>query len=206
MHSLSLEEAKALPVGQMKDWAYNALDCTGTREVLDVLKPHLIPATAKTYGFERALQGPAMSMMLRGVRIDRLKRDQMITELKRELVKDEKGIAGIEAITDIWDGKELETGFCPSNFGKRDKWPKGEPDETRHCALCGAKRQKVKPFEPNSSAQAHHLFYDLFQIEPMTNKTGEVSTDDDVLNRVGKKYPHLKPITTAILAIRDKRK
>lgn len=206
MHCLSLEEAKALPQGQMKDWAYNALDCTGTREVFDVLKPHLTPATAKTYSFEKALQGPAMSMMLRGVRIDRVKRDQMITELKRELVKDEKGISNIEAITNVWDGTELETGFCPADFGKRHKWPKGEPDETRHCAKCGVARQKVKPFEANSSAQSQHLFYDLLGIPPMENKKGDVSTDDDVLNRIGKKYPALRIITDAILAVRDKNK
>lgn len=207
MVTLNLEQAQNLPAGQLRAWAYNALDCTGTREVANELLRMLSQAQARTYAFERQLQGPALSMMMRGVRVDHLRRDDMVNELKRELAKDERAIAKHPKVQDRWDGSELETGICPANFGKRHKWPRGVPDSPdRKCSACGTARVVRKPFEATSSTQTHHLIYDLHEIPPYTNKQGKVSTDDDTLNRIAKKHPEVAELCMAILSIRDKQK
>lgn len=203
---ITLKQAQELPPGQLKDWAYNALDVTGTREVADTLLPRLTPATEHTYRFERALQNPAFAMMNNGVRVNAVLRAQMVAELKRELAKAERLIGKMPGVVDVWDGKDLETGWCPAELGKRHKWPKGIPDEERHCERCHTPRVKHKPFEPNSQAQVRHLFYDLLKIKPLFNKKHEVSVDDDVLERIGQKYPKYQHITEALRNVRDLKK
>lgn len=61
-------------------WAYNGLDCMLTAEVLDALLPQLDECTTPTYAFSRALQGPALEMRLRGVRIDVSRKADVIDE------------------------------------------------------------------------------------------------------------------------------
>lgn len=204
--TLSLIEAQALPPGQLRAWGYNALDCTGTLEVSNELLGMLSPAQARTYAFERQLQGPALSMMMRGVRVDIPRREAMIKELKKELIKDEAQITTMAEVA-VWDGHELETGVCPSNGGKRHRWPRGVPDSSeRRCSCCGAARIRPKAFEPNSSHQMSRLIYDLHKIPPYTNKQGKVSTDDDTLSRIAKKHPEIAGLCFAVLAVRDKQK
>lgn len=203
----TLAEAQAQPQGQIKQWLYNTLDATGTREIADVLLPRMNPAQQRIYAFERGLQAPAFSMMMRGVRIDVNLRSQMVTELKRELAKDLRNVSKMKGIADVWDGVEKETGFCKAEISKHHKWPRGVPDgPDRKCERCGAPRIRPKPFEPNSTSQVMHLFYGLHKLKPMTNKKGEVSVDGDVLDRIGERYPHLQHITEAINAVRDKKK
>lgn len=204
---INLTQAQALLPGQARDWAYNCLDVTGTHEVATELLSKLSPLQARTYAFERQLQGPAFSMMMRGVRINHPLREEMVKELKKELAKDERGIAVHDQVVDRWDGHELETGLCPSNNGKRHKWPRGVPDSPeRRCLLCNASRINPKPFEATSSVQVHRLIYDLHAIPHYVNKQQKVSTDDDTLNRIAKKHPELAGLCAAILAIRDKQK
>lgn len=61
-----------------KLYAYNGYDCMLTAEILDVLLPQLDPHTSATYDFSRALQGPALEMRLRGVRIDPRRKAEVI--------------------------------------------------------------------------------------------------------------------------------
>lgn len=61
-------------------WAYNGLDCLLTAEILDALLPQLDAHTSGTYDFSRALQGPALEMRLRGVRIDAARKAEVIDE------------------------------------------------------------------------------------------------------------------------------
>lgn len=205
---LSLKEANNLPDGsQLKEWAYNTLDVTGTREIADVLLPRMSPAIERTYAFERALQAPAMAMMLRGVRIDQNVRGKMLIEMKREFDKLQKQFTKMAGVVDVWDGYELETGFCTANFGKRHKWPRGIPDgPDKKCAACGISRVKKAPFSPTSTKQKNRLFYELHKIKPMYNKKGILSTDGDILERIGAQYPKLAHITEALLDIADKQK
>ena len=139
--TLTLEQAQALGPGALRDWAYNALDCTGTREVADVLAKRLSARHALIYGFERALQAPSLSMMLRGVRVDTVKRAEMVAELKRELAKDLRVVAADPLVAEVWDATELETGFCEKALGKHHLWPRGVPDGPgKLCKRCGASR------------------------------------------------------------------
>lgn len=207
MKMVSLEEAEKL-TGELQQWAYNALDATGTREIADELLSRMTPAQIRTYTFERALQAPAVSAMVRGVKINTVKRSAMVAELKRELVRDERLVAKMPLVAEVWDGQEKETGMCPATMGKRHKWPRGVPDTDpeKKCQVCGTERWKKKPFSANSHAQVHRLFYILHKIPPYTNKTGNVSTDDDTLEKIGQKHPKLFPLTEAIRGIRDKKK
>ena len=83
--------------------AYNCLDCCITREIADVLLPKVEKLGNDIYDFERACQGPAMAMMLRGILIDEGKRKEAIKALKKaerdnlkQLIVDAKGF-GYEA-------------------------------------------------------------------------------------------------------------
>ena len=211
MPNITLEQAQTLAAdekpSQLKDWAYNSLDVTGTREVANELLSQLSPAQARTYAFERALQSPAMSMMLRGVRVNQPLRQAMVKELKQELRKDEKQISIHREVKPLWDGSEIETGVCSNTFGRRHRWPRGVPDGPDRCCLtCGISRVRYKPYEATSAKQTHHLIYDLHKIPPYSNKKGKVSTDDDTLTRIARKHPEIAGLCQAILLIRDKQK
>jgi DNA polymerase I-like protein with 3'-5' exonuclease and polymerase domains len=202
---LSLPDAQAAE-GQMRAWAYNALDCTGTYEIAENLLKELDPSQAAFYAFERALQGPAMSMMLRGVRIDQYRRNELIKEVKQELARTTKAINKRKEVTEVWDGTIKETGMCPAEFGKHHKWPKGVPDDRRVCERCGAARIIPTAFNANSTDQTYHLLHELHNIQPLTNKTGKESDDDDVLERLAVQYPSYAGLIGDILTIRDTKK
>lgn len=68
-----------------RDWIYNGLDVTVTREIFDVIHPQLGPETGATYAFSRALQGPILDMRLRGILVDRGRVDEVVDELYAKL-------------------------------------------------------------------------------------------------------------------------
>lgn len=51
-------------------WIYNGLDCCVTEEIYEKLRPQVEKRASKTYNYERAMLGPAMTMMRRGVLVD----------------------------------------------------------------------------------------------------------------------------------------
>ena len=63
---------------------YNALDCCVTFEVWEALQS-LFNAPPTIYAFERALQAPALEMMLRGFRVDKLERDRAVVALQKDI-------------------------------------------------------------------------------------------------------------------------
>lgn len=82
-------------------WVYNGLDCCVTHEVFGYLRPQLNNNTARVYDLERTLQAPAMDMMLRGIKVDRVVRARELADLKKKYEK-------LEAILDkyaraVWD-------------------------------------------------------------------------------------------------------
>ncbi len=183
----------------LRGWAYNALDCTGTREVFDTLYPRLNEYTARTYAFERALQAPAFAMMLEGVLVDRERQKKRLAELKRDLKKITEALNETPDLKDIWDATELETGICDIETGKHHKWPRGVADSPeRLCERCGKPRVKRAPFNPGSSHQKKHLFYKLLGLPPIRGKTGEITTDDEAIQKIGARYPKLAPITSKV--------
>ena len=205
MVTVNAKEAEGL-YGQLRAWAYNALDCTGTLEVFETIHSRLNVRTARTYAFERACQSPAFAMMRRGVAINEVKRSSNITSLKKELKRMEKDVDKLPQVHEVWDGHELETGICPENNGKRHRWPKGISDAERTCSLCSVRRIKRKPFNPASSHQCNRLFYTLFGLPEQRNKAGNISTDESVLIRIGKRWPKFLEITEAILETRGVKK
>lgn len=66
-------------------WVYNGLDACVTAEVLEVLLPQLDSRTSATYAFSKALQGPVLDMRLRGVRIDMVRRAEVVEEYYQTL-------------------------------------------------------------------------------------------------------------------------
>ena len=83
MHTVSIKQAQGLK-GQLRRWAYNAIDCIATREIADVLLPRLDSAQTRFYAFERAAQLPAFSMTRRGLLVDEIACSQTIPDLRVE--------------------------------------------------------------------------------------------------------------------------
>jgi len=52
-------------------WFYNGLDCCITKELQEIFTPTVAKVCQKTYDFEMAMLGPAMTMMRRGLRVDK---------------------------------------------------------------------------------------------------------------------------------------
>jgi DNA polymerase-1 len=71
-----------------REWWYNGLDCGVTLEIHEVLARK--NEGQQVYAFERALQGPALDMMLRGFRIDPIWRSKGIEDQtkKRDLIEE----------------------------------------------------------------------------------------------------------------------
>lgn len=65
---------------------YNGLDCCLTHEIHQTLQAEF-PEPNLIYNFERAMQAPALEMMLRGLRVDMLARDAAVSHLQSQLTK-----------------------------------------------------------------------------------------------------------------------
>ncbi len=79
---ISIEEA-AKTYGPDLQQIYNGLDCCVTLEVWNSLQAYYNEPPI-TYNFERALQAPALEMMLRGFRIDLVERERSVRELREK--------------------------------------------------------------------------------------------------------------------------
>jgi len=83
---VTLVATHSLQPGHVPDaqQVYNALDCCLTFEVFEVLST-LRNEIPEVYNFERALQAPAMEMMLRGFKIDETERQRGIADYKAKI-------------------------------------------------------------------------------------------------------------------------
>jgi len=84
-----------IPSQWERDQIYNGLDCCVTAEVLDVLLPQLDNHTAATYDFSKSLQGPALEMRLRGVRVDLARKAEVIEEFHDKIETLERNLERI---------------------------------------------------------------------------------------------------------------
>lgn len=213
MRIVNLEEAGNLS-GQLRQEAYCALDATGTREIADVLLPRMTPDQYVQYRSDMAAQAPAFTMGRRGVLVNEVKRADAVNGLKRELAALERSINKMPGVADVWDGKEKNTGQgkwkCKASTRKDGKhtWPRGveDSDPAKVCTSCGSPRMVPLAFNPHSSDQGMHLLYDLHKLPAQRNKMKRVSVDDDILLRLGEKYPAIQPITSAIQEARGLKK
>ncbi len=188
-------------------FVYNCLDACIPCEIVEALDPMLDPAAARIYAFERAMQAPAMAMMLRGVRIDDETRRKHLTQLRRDAKKLTRKLN--KTVAELgWDrtikATAKTTGACPETL-KQHKWPRGVAEEDRVCELCGFARLQPKPFNPNSNGKTGdvaYMLYDILGIPPYRNKARDVSVEKDILDKIGNKYVRAKPITDACREVR----
>lgn len=83
---INTQDLKPEELGAMaKLWVYNALDSALTFEVRDAIRstPSFDNQARSTYAFSLQLQSPVLEMMQRGVRIDALRRAEMIGEFRQ---------------------------------------------------------------------------------------------------------------------------
>ena len=66
---------------------YNSLDSAITYEVWKATRDKLDPNTALVYNFSRALQAPALEMMLRGIKVDQPVRNNLIRKYTKDVVR-----------------------------------------------------------------------------------------------------------------------
>jgi DNA polymerase-1 len=77
------------------DQIYNGLDVLITRQVLDAMLPQLDQHTSATYAFSRSLQGPALEMSLRGVRVDKHRLGEVIDDFYDKIDHLERNLSRI---------------------------------------------------------------------------------------------------------------
>lgn len=87
---------------QEREWWYNSLDCCVTREIHDKLAQSNFGGG--TYDFERAIQGPLLDMMLRGMRIDPIHKANAIARLMKKQVAIEEKLNRLAHV--VW-GQDL---------------------------------------------------------------------------------------------------
>jgi DNA polymerase-1 len=80
-------------------WIYNALDVAVTREVFDRQMESQLPGFA--YDMPRAMQGPAFTMMRRGVAVDAVARNEESINLLRDIAKLESIFNQLAAAWDL---------------------------------------------------------------------------------------------------------
>jgi DNA polymerase I len=68
-----------------RDQVYNGMDVCMTHEILSAIEPQLDNVTRNTYEFSKALQGPALEMRLRGVRVNRARVAEVLDEYYNQM-------------------------------------------------------------------------------------------------------------------------
>lgn len=211
---VNLTEAQAL-TGELRYAAYACLDATGTREVWDTLMPRLDADQARIYAWSRAQLSPAIAMGLRGVRVNESERGKALAAITADLEKVEKSLLQMPVVAEVWDGTELETGFCPkggptkSGGKQRHKWPRAAKGEAplspigMTCERCGVGRLRPLPFNPASEPQVKHLLYALHKAPKQYGKQGQLTTDKDALDKIKRRKPALVPLCDALLVQGD---
>lgn len=215
MYKYNLATAQGA-TGFHKAALYNCVDNIATRRIFDVLMERADPQTLRTYSMERSVQNAAFAMSSRGLLVDEVARSKGARELGLEKTKLERRIAKMPQITSVFDmlANSVDASLfgpkavvCPKSKRKdgHHSWPKPDPEAVGipACTECGRPRQMVKPFNPGSPDQVMHLFYDLYGCQVQTNKKKQPSVDEDCMDKLARKYPKYKDVTTAIIDYRD---
>lgn len=119
---------------QETEWAYNGLDAAATAEIYETLAPQIeaSPAAKRIYAFERICQGPAMTMQLRGIRIDVEARREAIARIKRDAKRVQKELSALVSAR----------GAAPMLFTGRGFPPSTQKVQTFLYEHCGVKARK----------------------------------------------------------------
>lgn len=159
------------------EWWYNALDCAVTLDIHQRL-----PQAGPIYAFTRALQGPALDMMLRGVKVDLEERGDWIIRLQNEA-------RHFQSILDKFIEAAFDAPLNPS-FGKKTK---GITD--------------TRWINPNSPDQLRTLFYEALNLPKVwsfnkVSKKNVLSTDLKAMEKL-KNYYIARPFINIIAHIKD---
>ena len=74
---------------------YNALDCVVTADVLQALLAQADDVALRTYEFSKALQAPVLEMNLRGLRVNKKRKMQVITDITHKIARLEEQLDSI---------------------------------------------------------------------------------------------------------------
>lgn len=163
----------------IKDQVYNGLDCCVTQEVFEALQHDDLERARVSYNFARAMQAPAMEMMLRGIRVD-----------KREVAK----------VLEELGGKQVLDPYWKPAFGAGGKIGRVQSILDRFAeAVWG------KGLNPRSHDQLKEFFYKSMGLpEQYKNVKGirQVTTDRDALEKL-QGYFHAEPIINCVLLLKD---
>jgi len=96
-------EAPRLPA-RLRYFAYNCLDAAITLGVFNQLQPELDEVTERVYAFERGMQGPAMTLQVRGICVDEKACWKAVQQVERDEHKVEHVL---NEIAQVWWGKTL---------------------------------------------------------------------------------------------------
>ncbi len=80
-------DAEILKDPNKRLWIYNGLDCAVTRQCADAILPAPDDPSIISYNFVRAMQAPALDMMLRGIFINPLERQRTKDRLEAQKVQ-----------------------------------------------------------------------------------------------------------------------
>jgi len=150
-----------------------------------VLDERFDPGTERIYQFEHACQNAALTMTLRGVRINEAARAEAILAYEQDEQEASETITRLSR--SVWDILEDRVGRCFDPYTgseeKRHTWPKN--DRKGCCKRCGLPRQRQAPVNVNSSIQLAHLFYDLWKMKVCRDReTGRPTTDKEALETI----------------------
>lgn len=171
-------ESVSKRAGFALDQIYGGLDACITLEVLDEMKK-LSNQQPIIYDFERALQAPALEMMLRGWRVDQYERKKAVEDLKAQ-------VRFLDARL-----QRMFRVFCDEPLNPKPAF-----------------RKTGQWVNPNSTKQLQAFFYTHMHLpEVWTSKAGKrsLSMDRETLEKLGQHY-YAMPIVSAILSIREAEK
>lgn len=81
--------------GDEQYWIYNGLDCVVTADVLGALLSQADDVALRTYEFSKALQAPVLEMNLRGLRVNKRRKMQVIADLVAKIARLEEQLDSI---------------------------------------------------------------------------------------------------------------
>lgn len=81
--------------GDEQYWLYNSLDCVVTAEVLQNLLAQADDVALNTYNFSKALQAPVLEMNLRGLRVNKKRKMQVIADITTKIARLEEQLDAI---------------------------------------------------------------------------------------------------------------
>lgn len=81
--------------GDEQYWIYNGLDCVVTADVLQAQMAQVDDIALRTYEFSKALQAPVLEMNLRGLRVNKKRKMQVIADITQKIARLEEQLDAI---------------------------------------------------------------------------------------------------------------